>query len=392
MAAGAVPAPLLSIVTPSFNERDNLRPLVRAISAAMGSVSWELIVVDDDSPDRTWREALLLGSEGWPVRCIRRIGRRGLSSAVVEGAMSASGEFVAVIDADMQHDERLLVDMLRIIQTTDAELVVASRYIEGGAIGTWDQRRARISIFATSCSRMLIGKTMKDPMSGYFMTRRAVFDDVVSDLSQQGYKILLDLLTAARRPLRVVEIPYVFRERVAGESKLDAIVVAEYLLLLIEKFSRGLLPPRFMLFSMVGGLGLVVHLSTLQGLKLFSPSFIEAQTIATLVAMTFNFLLNNLTTYRSERLRGSQALVGYFIFCATCSLGAIANLGVANFVIGHSASWAFAGAAGAIMSAVFNFSLSTRFVWGRATRQRQARARFARDKADRLQAVGSAQG
>jgi len=358
----------------------------------MGSVSWELIVVDDDSPDRTWREALLLGSEGWPVRCIRRIGRRGLSSAVVEGAMSASGEFVAVIDADMQHDERLLVDMLRIIQTTDAELVVASRYIEGGAIGTWDQRRARISTFATSCSRMLIGKTMKDPMSGYFMTRRAVFDDVVSDLSQQGYKILLDLLTAARRPLRAVEIPYVFRERVAGESKLDAIVVAEYLLLLIEKFSRGLLPPRFILFSMVGGLGLVVHLSTLQGLKLFSPSFIEAQTIATLVAMTFNFLLNNLTTYRSERLRGSQALVGYVIFCATCSLGAIANLGVANFVIGHSASWAFAGAAGAIMSAVFNFSLSTRFVWGRATRQRQARARFARDKADRLQAVGSAQG
>ncbi len=392
VAAGAVPAPVLSIVTPSFNERDNLRPLVRAISAAMGAVSWELIVVDDDSPDRTWREALLLASEGWPVRCIRRIGRRGLSSAVVEGAMSASGEFVAVIDADMQHDEKLLVDMLRIIQTTDAELVVASRYVEGGAIGTWDQRRARISTFATICARMLIGTTMKDPMSGFFMTRRAVFDDVVSDLSQQGYKILLDLLTAARRPLRLVEIPYVFRERVAGESKLDAIVVAEYLLLLIEKFSRGLLPPRFILFSMVGGLGLVVHLSTLQVLELFSPSFIEAQTIATLVAMTFNFLLNNLTTYRSERLRGSQALVGYVIFCATCSLGAIANLGVANFVIGHSVSWAFAGAAGAIMSAVFNFSLSTRFVWGRATRQRQARARSAQDKADRLQAVGSAQG
>lgn len=391
MEAGAVRAPVLSIVTPSFNERDNIRPLVRAIAAAMGSVSWELIVVDDDSPDGTWSEVLLLGSEGLPVRCIRRIGRRGLSSAVVEGVMSASGEFVAVIDADMQHDETLLVEMLQIIQTTDAELVVASRYVEGGTIGTWDAGRARISSFATACSRLLIGKTMRDPMSGFFMTRRAVFDDVVSDLSQQGYKILLDILTVARRPLRVVEIPYVFRERVSGESKLDAIVVAEYLLLLIEKFSRGLLPPRFILFSMVGGLGLGVHLLTLQVLKHAGPGFIEAQTIATLVAMTFNFVLNNLTTYRSERLRGVEALVGYVIFCAACSLGAIANLGVANFVIGHSSSWAFAGAAGAIMSAVFNFSLSTRFVWGRATRQRQARARMARDKADRLKAVGSVQ-
>jgi dolichol-phosphate mannosyltransferase len=357
----------------------------------MGTVTWELIVVDDDSPDGTWREALLLGSEGLPVRCIRRIGRRGLSSAVVEGVMSASGEFVAVIDADMQHDETRLIDMLQILQTTETELVVASRYVEGGTIGAWDGTRARLSTFATACSRVLIGKTIKDPMSGFFMTRRAVFDELVGDLSQQGYKILLDVLTTARRPLRVVEIPYVFRERVSGESKLDAIVVAEYLLLLIEKFSRGFLPPRFILFSMVGGLGLIVHLSTLRVLQLCGSGFLEAQTVATLVAMTFNFMLNNLTTYRSERLRGAQALVGYIIFCATCSLGAIANLGVANFVIGHFSSWAFAGAAGAIMSAVFNFSLSTRFVWGRATRQREARARVALDKAACLKAVGSVQ-
>ena len=371
--SGPTLRPILSIVTPSYNERGNIRLLVTALTQAMGPVAWELIVVDDDSPDETWREVLNVAAEGAPVRCIRRVGRRGLASAVVEGAMAAQGEYVAVIDADMQHDETLLVRMLDTLQQSDADIVIASHHVKGGGLGEWNEGRKRLSAFATHCSRLLIGDNVSDPMSGFFMTRRAVFDNVVYDLSQQGYKILLDILTASRKPLKVAELPYVFRDRAEGESKLDVMVVAEYAFLLVEKLSHGLLPPRFILFSLVGGLGLVIHLATLGILKSFGESFLQAQTIATLVAMSFNFVLNNMTTYRSQRLRGWNFILGYFIFCAVCSLGALANLSVANLAISQVNSWPFAGAAGALMSAVFNFSVSTKFVWGR-TKKRTPKA------------------
>lgn len=363
--------PTLTIITPTYNERDNIRTLVNAISSAMGDAPWELVVVDDDSPDGTWQEVLAVAAEGAPVRCIRRVGRRGLSSAVVEGALSARSEFVAVMDADMQHDERLLVRMLELLRKADADIVIASRHAEGGGLGGWDQQRARLSAFATYCSRLLIGREVSDPMSGFFMTRRSVFDELAYDLSQQGYKILLDILTSSKRPLKIVEVPFVFRDRAAGESKLDTMVIAEYAFLLIEKLTHGIVPSRFILFSIVGGLGLVVHLTVLTMLKSTGPTFLEAQTIATVVAMTFNYVVNNLTTYRAQRLRGVQFVVGYFIFCAVCSLGALANLSVADFAISHVNSWAFAGAAGAVMSAVFNFSVSTKFVWGRMKKRRQ---------------------
>lgn len=362
--------PTLSIVVPTYNEKANIRPLVSAVASALEGRLWELIIVDDDSPDGTWREALAVARDGFPVRCIRRVGRRGLSSAVVEGAMSASAEVVGVMDADMQHDEKLLARMLDLVLGKDpaqgpVDLVIASRHMDGGGLGDWDQSRRKMSSFATSLSKLVIGGGVSDPMSGFFMTRRAVFDAAAPDLSQQGYKILLDLLSSSPQPLKIVETPYVFRDRLSGESKLDVMILAEYAFLLIDKLSHGLVPPRFVLFSIVGGLGLVVHLMVLQLLQFTGAPFLQSQAIATVVAMTLNFVLNNLVTYRSQMLRGKDAVLGYFIFVAACSLGALANLSVANLAIQNVESWAVAGAAGAIMSAVFNFSVSTTFVWGR---------------------------
>jgi dolichol-phosphate mannosyltransferase len=345
-----------------------VRALVTSITAAMGPTPWELIFVDDDSPDGTWRAIADIIREGAPVRCIRRVGRRGLASAVVEGAMSASADIIAVIDADMQHDEKILPQMLRILQTTDNDLVIASRHVEGGGLGEWDKGRARMSALATWCSKLLIGGEIHDPMSGFFMTRRAVMDSAIYDLSQQGYKILLDILTSSPRPLKVAEVPYVFRDRLAGESKLDVMIIVEYAFLLIEKLTRGLVPARFVLFSLVGGLGLFVHLGVLSVMKSFGERFLYSQLLATLIAMTFNYVVNNSVTYRSQRLSGMRFVLGYFIFCAVCSLGALANLSVANLAISHYDSWALAGLAGAIMSAVFNFSVLTKFVWGRKRR------------------------
>jgi dolichol-phosphate mannosyltransferase len=366
-SAAGVAAPLqpaVSIVVPTYNERSNIRLLLAAVATALGATPWEMIVVDDDSPDGTWREVAAAAREGAPVRCIRRVGRRGLSSAVVEGAMSASAPIVAVMDADMQHDEGLLPRMLQTLETTDADLVVGSRHVEGGGLGEWSAARRRMSEFATWSSRILIGKSVSDPMSGFFMTRRGVFDAAIYDLSQQGYKILLDLLTSSPRPLKVVELPYVFRDRRSGESKVEAMIVLEYAFLLIEKLSGGLIPPKFILFAAVGALGLAVHLATLQAMKLTGAPFLAAQAIATVTAMTFNYVLNNQITYRAERLKGVRFLVGYVVFCVVCSLGAVANISVANLALGRVHSWPLAGLAGALMSSVFNFGVATRFVWG----------------------------
>ena len=371
-------APVLAIVAPTYNERSNVRPLTAALTAALGSTPWELIFVDDDSPDGTYEEVAALAREGAPVRCIRRIGRRGLASAVVEGAMSAEAEIVGVIDADMQHDEAVLPTMLRILQTTDAEVVVGSRYVSGGGLGDWDTSRRSMSSFATWASRLLVGGNVTDPMSGFFMTHRSVFESTIYDLSQQGYKILLDILTASPHPLKVVEIPYVFRNRQAGESKLDAMIVAEYAFLLIEKVTNGLIPPRFVLFSIVGGLGLIVHLGVLNAMKGVGLNFLPAQTIATLVAMAFNYVINNVVTYRSDRLKGMNFVIGYVVFCIVCSLGAVANISVANLTITEIDSWPLAGIAGALMSSVFNFGVATKFVWGRKRRTKAPKVVVAR--------------
>ena len=360
--------PELSLVIPTFNERSNIAPLTAAVTKALAGIHWEIIFVDDDSPDGTCAEIAAVARDGAPIRSIRRVGRRGLASAVVEGAMSARGEIIGVMDADMQHDERILPQMLSALKNPGVDLVVGSRHAEGGGLGDWKASRRMMSAFATWSSRFLIGNSVTDPMSGFFMTRRSVFDASIYDLTQQGYKILLDILTSSPRPLAVVELPYVFRNRHSGESKVDATIVMEYAFLLVDKFTRGWIPPRFVLFGSVGALGLLVHLASLQLIRKLGLSFLLAQGGATLVAMSFNYVLNNSITYRSDRLKGSRFVVGYLLFCLVCSLGAVANISVADVTLARLGSWPIAGAAGALMSAVFNFGVASRFVWGRRHR------------------------
>lgn len=375
LAASSHARPVLSVLAPTYNEKDNIRRFVAALQAALDGVDWELIFIDDDSPDGTWAEVSAVAAEFAFVRCIRRVGRRGLASAVVEGALSASAEIVAVIDADMQHDEKLLPRMLRVMLDTDTDVVIGSRHVEGGGLGNWDQSRQRMSSFATWTARLLIGSSVSDPMSGFFMTRRSVFDASIYDLSQQGYKILLDILTSSPRELKIAELPYVFRGREAGESKIDSLIILEYAFLLIEKLTKGLIPPRFVLFCLVGGLGLAVHLTVLGLVQNAGVAFLSAQTIATVCAMTFNFVVNNSVTYRSARLTGINIVTGWLIFCLVCSIGAIANISVAAVVMNQFKYWWLAGVAGALMSSVFNFGVATRFVW---ERRRRSKARIVR--------------
>jgi dolichol-phosphate mannosyltransferase len=356
----------LTIVIPTLNERDNIGPLVDLLDAVLRWVSWEVIFVDDDSPDGTAERVREIARRDRRVRCLQRLGRRGLTTACIEGALAASATYIAVMDADMQHDENLLPQMLAMLKSDSVDLVVGSRYVAGGGLGGLDTARANMSAFATRLSRIICKAEIADPMSGFFMLRRDVFEGALRRLSGQGFKILLDILASSPRSLRIRELPYNFRERRSGESKLDTLVVWEYMMLIADKLIGHIVPVRFALFAFVGAIGLFIHMSVLWfALTIAGAAFNLAQTFATIVAMTGNFFINNLFTYRDRRLRGLAALRGLFTFYAICTLGAVANVGIAGYVFSRNEVWWLAGLAGVVVGSVWNYAISSVFTWKR---------------------------
>jgi dolichol-phosphate mannosyltransferase len=353
----------LTVVVPTFNERDNVSALLRRLEAALDNVGWEVIFVDDDSPDGTSNYLRQIARQNPQVRVIRRIGRRGLASALVEGVLSASTEYFAVMDADMQHDETMLPQMLRRLKEEHLDIVVGSRYAQGGSVEGWNKKRRIASRFAGLAARLVVKADLQDPMSGFFLMRRQSFDETVQNLSQHGFKLLLDLFASAPRPLRFAEQPYEFRRRGQEKSKLDSMVVWEFGMLLADKLFGGVIPPRFLLFAIVGGSGLLAHLITLATALKAGLVFGVSQAIAVLIAMTSNFALNNLITYRDRRLSGWQLVRGLLSFYAVCSIGAVANVGVAAFIYAKQPIWWLAGLAGALIGAVWNYAASALFTW-----------------------------
>jgi dolichol-phosphate mannosyltransferase len=360
----AVVTPELSVVVPTFNERDNVIALFHKLETALAGRAWEVIYVDDNSPDGTSDVVRALAREDSRVRCIRRIGRRGLSGACIEGILASSAPCAAVIDADLQHDETQLPKMLALLQGGEADLVVGSRYVEGGSADSFDKQRAGFSMLATSVAKKLLRVEIADPMSGFFMIRRDRFEQLAPQLSTQGFKILLDIVATARGSLRIKEIPFSFGSRLHGESKLDSMVALDFLGLVLAKLTGDVVTLRFLLFAMVGSLGLLVHLVALfVALELFNVPFPEAQACGALMAMTSNFLLNNFLTYRDQRLQGLGILRGLLLFYLVCSVGLVANVGVAFSVYDQEPIWWLAGAAGALMGVVWNYAMSGLFVW-----------------------------
>ena len=363
-AKQATALPVLSVVVPTFNERDNVTKLYRKLEATLDGIAWEVVFVDDNSPDGTWDVVRALARQDGRVRCIRRIGRRGLSGACIEGILASSAPYAAVMDADLQHDETQLPKMLSLLQSGQAELVVGSRYIEGGSADSFNRSRAGASALATEVAKRALGVAIADPMSGFFMIRRDRFERLAPQLSTQGFKILLDIVATAHGDLKTVEVPYTFGSRLHGESKLDAMVALDFLGLVLAKFTHDVVSLRFLLFAMVGGTGLFVHLGTLYvALKLFGLPFPQAQGIGAFVAMTSNFILNNFLTYRDQRLKGFAILGGLLAFYLVCSVGLFANVGVAFSVYDKQPIWWLAGAAGALMGVVWNYAMSGLFVW-----------------------------
>jgi dolichol-phosphate mannosyltransferase len=354
----------LSIIVPTFKERGNVAELVRRLDAALAGIAWEAVFVDDNSPDGTAEAVKDIAANDARVRCLRRVGRRGLAGACIEGMLSSAAPFVAVMDADLQHDEKVLAVMLKRLRDGSVDLVAGTRYVKGGSAGNLSERRGAISRTATRLTHRLVGTNLSDPMSGFFMMRRDPFERIAPDLSPVGFKILLDIAITAGDRLAITEQPYVFGKRFEGESKFNAQIGVEFLGLLLAKVTGDLVDPRFIFFAIVGTLGLVVHLAALRLALLFLPdAFQAAQIIATLVAMTSNFLLNNELTYRDRRLRGAAMLRGFLLFCLIGSVGVLTNVDLASWLYTNRQVWWVAGAAGAIMGALWNYAMSTLVVW-----------------------------
>ena len=358
------PAPALSVIVPTFNEAQNVEELVSRLEQALEGIQWEAIIVDDNSPDGTSAVAKAVAAKNPRVRCLRRMGRRGLAGACLEGILSSSAPYVAVIDGDLQHDEALLPRMLNRLIADEADLVVGSRYSAGTVGDGFDSVRSAYSHAATGLARKLLGTSLSDPMSGFFMVRRDCVEQVADRLSPIGFKILLDLVMTAQGHLRVVEEPYTFRLRRAGESKFDLRIGLEFIGLLLAKLTGGVVDSRFLLFTLVGATGLVLHLAVLKvGLTDFNLSFSIAQSVATFAALLSNFLLNNATTYRDRRLRGFSLVTGFIGFCAIGAAGAVSNVGLATWLYSENSVWWVAGAAGSVMGALWNYLMSSQFVW-----------------------------
>jgi dolichol-phosphate mannosyltransferase len=363
-----VSTPELSVVVPTFKERGNVAELVRRLDLALAGIAWEAIFVDDNSPDGTAGVVKDIARADPRVRCLRRVGRRGLAGACIEGMLSSAAPYVAVIDADLQHDEKVLPAMLAKLTGGEADLVAATRYVAGGSAEGLAGSRDTISKLATRLTHRLVGTELSDPMSGFFMMRRDRFDEIAPRLSPAGFKILLDIAATGGGRLRIAEQPYSFGERFDGESKFNAQIGVEFLGLLLAKMTGDLVDPRFIFFAIVGAIGLFVHLVALRLSLAFLPMELDdhfriAQFIATFIAMTSNFLLNNELTYRDRRLKGWWMAKGYVQFCLIGSVGVLANIDLASWLYVDQSRWLLAGAVGAVMSALWDYAMSTLFVW-----------------------------
>lgn len=356
--------PHLVLVIPTLNEADNIHPLLDRLSEVLSGLQWEVVFVDDDSNDGTRDRIAERSSRDNRIRCIHRIGRKGLSSACIEGVLASDAAIIGIMDADLQHDETLLPSLYDAVTTEGYDLAIGSRYIPGGGVGGWSQNRQRISRWATKFSQWVTRINVNDPMSGFFMFQRTSMAQAIRGVSGLGFKLLLDLLLSTDHQLKIKEIPFEFRLRQAGESKLSAQVAWRLVLLIIDKKVGRFIPARFVSFAIVGAVGVLVHFSALVLIyKLMGADFVLAQGIATLIAMTSNFLLNNELTFSDRAIRGKDLLRGWVSFVFACSIGAIANVGIAHSLFEQDVSWALSALAGVLVGSVWNYATTAIYTW-----------------------------
>jgi dolichol-phosphate mannosyltransferase len=371
-ADASAPAPVLSVVIPTYNEALNVEELVRrlsqALEPALGS-DYELIVVDDDSPDRTWELAQRLALDYPRLRVMRRSNERGLASAVIRGWQVARGAFLCVIDADLQHPPDVVVELYKLM-ARGADMAVASRHVLGGGVSDWSIMRRIVSRAAQLIGLVVLPGVVgrvSDPMSGYFMIRRSAIEGVA--LSPLGYKILIEVLARGRVPW-IGEVPYVFHERTQGGSKATAGVYLDYLRHLVRLRASGSPFNRFVRFALVGLSGVIVDMGLL--FLLSDPTTLgwgltRSKLIAAETAIVNNFLWNDAWTFGdvSAHQRGfKQRLRRFGKFQLICLAGVALNTILLNlqFNLLHMNRYVANAVAIAIVTG-WNFWLNLKLSW-----------------------------
>ncbi len=326
----------LSVISPTLNEAENVSRLVEQLEGALGDIDYEILIVDDDSPDLTWSIAEKISSTNPRVRTLRRIQNPGLSVAVIDGFSAASGDVVACIDADLQHDPSILPRMLDELQGVD--VVVGSRHIDGGSTGKWNWLRRLESWIATKTAQFLLGVKLKDPMSGYFLVWRKDFVAVKEHLDGKGFKILLEIL-ARLHGSRVKEVPYTFRPRTHGESKLSSKVVLLYIQQLWRLCSTSRhFSVRLLKSAVVGGIGVFINLAVMAlVLKLTKVRDWRASAIASLVANIHNYALIIIQTHADRSHKEFRRLEGYISYLLVTAAGLVLTTGSYAALIGSLA-------------------------------------------------------
>lgn len=354
----------LSVIVPTLNEVGNIEILCNKIANALKEINWEIIFVDDNSTDGTKELLDRLSSQHLNISAIHRIDRKGLSSACIEGMLASKALIIAVMDADLQHDETLLPIMYAEFAQKPIDIAVASRFMEGSDLGDFSAKRELLSNIGNFLSRLMLKARLSDPLSDFFMLRKDVLREISQRLYGKGFKILLDIFASSKRQLNFIEVPLKFSTRHSGESKLDTTIALEFIGLLFHKLFGKVIPVKFILFSLVGLTGVGVHLFVLTLFHLLlTTQFIWAQTIATYIAMTSNYFLNNSFTYRDQRIKGKKLITGLLNFYLVCSVGALINVEFADLLYQKNIHWVIAGTAGALIGSIWNYALSAIFTW-----------------------------
>lgn len=357
------PGLALSMVICTLDESDSIGNVLDELRDHLNGLHYELIVVDDSADERTSDVVRGRATSDPRIRLLHRRNARGLASAAIAGWDMARGRVLGLMDGDGQHDPALLRRMLESLDVADADLAVGSRYCKGAHTGLCGFRHY-LSKAGTGLTHLVAGGAVTDPLSGLFMFTRQWLGEVRDGLSGLGFKVLIDVATAGKRTPKVVEVPTALRTRVAGESKLDARVGVELLAQLAGKLTGGLVSLRFAMFAFVGATGVIVHLGMLSLLHgLAHVPFTFAQGAAILVAMTWNFFLNDLLTFHDRRLARSEVLSGLFRFYLMCAGGALINEAIATTLKNAGLAWSVAGVAGVLAGAVWNYWSVTRFTW-----------------------------
>lgn len=355
----------VSVVVPTFNEARNVELILEGLAKALAGRSWELVVVDDDSPDGTADEVRRLAASHANLRCIQRVQERGLCSAVQWGVQAAHGETIVVMDGDFQHDPAVIPAMLAKLDE-GADIVPASRFLDRSSAGGLSSNfRQRLSQHGNRLINLFLGTRLSDPLTGFFATRRRFFLRSIPHMQADGFKILFDLLYHNRNA-RVVELAFAFRARQHGQSKLQPYVLWLLACDIASKLTGGFAPPRLASFIGVGLMGSLFHFTVLYLSLALDVEFWIAQTIATLTALVFNFTINNLLTYAADRLRGADFYKGLMLYSAVASLGIVANVSTAQITHEHFKTHTFVAAfVGLVIDIIWRFSVSNRLIWGR---------------------------